>query len=222
MRSRAFRALGLIGVGLGPVILLAGCGEQETGARTTLNSIQPSSYVVRPPVTTQPPEEEAATDDGVDEDGRSDLPQEYTVQAGDFPLRIANLYDISLEELANFNGWTPPNYAEFPNIGDTVGIPPGALVPGAGGGTGGSGDGADGDGADADGEPVEPGEVPSTTLAGGDGECVPGEHVIAEGDIPVRVAEQYDISLEQLEAANSGNPAYQSFIVGETIRIPCD
>ncbi|MEX2253281.1 MAG: LysM peptidoglycan-binding domain-containing protein [Thermoleophilaceae bacterium] len=219
MRSRAFRALGLISVGLGPVILLAGCGEQETGARTTLNSIQPSSYVVRPPVTTQPPDEEADTDDGVDEDGRSDLPQEYTVQAGDFPLRIANLYDISLEELAAFNDWTPPNYAEFPNIGDTVGIPPGALVPGAGGGTGGdAGEGGNGDG----GESVVPGEVPSTTLAGGDGECVPGEHVIVEGDIPVRVAEQYDISLEQLQAANSGNPAFESFIVGETIRIPCD
>ncbi len=215
MRSRAFRSLGLIGFGLGPAILFAGCGEQETGARTTLNSIQPSSYVVRPPVTTVP-EDEADTDDGVGEDGRSDLPQEYTVQPGDFPLRIANLYDISLEELANFNGWTPPNYSEFPNIGGTVNIPPGALVPGA------ATQPEAGDTGDTDDTPTEPGAVPATTLPGGDGECVPGDHVIVEGDFPVRVAEQYDITLEQLAAANQGNPAYQSFIVGQTIRIPCD
>lgn len=216
MRSRAFRALGLIGFGLGPAILLAGCGEQETGARTTLNSIQPSSYVVRPPVTTAPEADEA--DAGVDEDGRSDLPQEYTIQPGDFPLRIANLYDVSLEELANFNGWTPPNYSEFPLPGTTIGIPPGAAVPGAAPADDtGTDDGGDG----GDGETAAPSEVPATTLPGGDGECVPGDHTIVEGDFPVRVAEQYDITLEQLEAANQGNPAYQSFIVGQTLRIPC-
>ncbi|QRN79458.1 MAG: hypothetical protein JK586_14440, partial [Nocardiopsis sp. BM-2018] len=79
MRSTAFRVLGLIGFGLGPTILFTGCGEQETGARTTLNSIQPSSYVVRPPVTTTTT---LPDDDGIGDDGRTERPQEYAIQPG--------------------------------------------------------------------------------------------------------------------------------------------
>lgn len=212
MRATAFRVLGLIGFGLGPTILFTGCGEQETGARTTLNSIQPSSYVVRPPVTTTTT---IPGDDGIDDDGRTDRPQEYTIQPGDFPLRIANLFGVTLEELSNFNGWTPPNYSEFPLPGVTIGIPPGGLVPGAvppaDGGTAGGG-------GDTGGETA----APVTTLPGAEGECVPGEHVIVAGDIPIRVANQYDITLEQLQAANVGNPAMTQFIPGQTLRIPCD
>lgn len=211
MRSTAFRVLGLIGFGLGPTILFAGCGEQETGARTTLNSIQPSSYVVRPPVTTTTTIAEST---GVGEDGRTDLPQEYTIQPGDFPLRIANLFGVSLDELAAFNGWTAPNYSEFPLPGVTIGIPPGGLVPGATPPADGGGAATD----DGDGQTA----APATTLPGAEGECVPGEHVIVSGDIPIRVAEQYDITLEQLQAANVGNAAMSQFIPGQKLRIPCD
>jgi LysM repeat protein len=216
MRRTAFRALGLIGFGLGPAILLAGCGAEETGARTTLNSIQPSSYVVRPPVTTTTT---PSVDEGpqTDDEGRSVQPQEYTVQAGDFPVRIANLYGISLDELANFNGWTAPNYSEFPNIGGTVRIPPGANVIGGAPAADTGGDAPAGD-ASPD---ATPGTVETTPLPGSDGECVEGTHTIVSGDFPVRVADQYDITLEELQAANAGNPAMTQFIVGQELRIPC-
>ena len=217
MRSRAVRALGLIGFGLGPAILFAGCGAEETGARTTLNSIQPSSYVVRPPVTTTTtlsPDEGPQTD----EEGRSTQPQEYTVQAGDAVSVIAGRFGITMEELANFNEWPNGiNQAIFP--GDVIGIPPGALIPG-------STDAAPSAPADDTSTPADdattPGAVPETTLAGADGACVPGTHVIVAGDIPNRVATQYDITLEQLQAANAGNPAMTQFIVGQELRIPCD
>jgi LysM repeat protein len=211
MRSRAVRALGLIGFGLGPAILFAGCGAEETGARTTLNSIQPSSYVVRPPVTTTTT---LAPDAGpqTDEEGRSTQPQEYTVQAGDAVSVIASRFGITMDELANFNEWPNGiNQAIFP--GDVIGIPPGALIPGA------ATDAAPSAPAD---DATTPGAVPETTLAGADGECVPGTHVIVEGDLPGRVANQYDITLEQLQNANAGNPAMTQFIPGQELRIPCD
>jgi LysM repeat protein len=210
MRRTAFRALGLIGFGLGPAILFAGCGAEETGARTTLNSIQPSSYVVRPPVTTTTTIAEA---DGpaVDEDGRSAAPQEYTVQAGDAVSSIASRFGIPMQELANFNEWPNGiNQAIFP--GDVIGIPPGARVLGGSPAADTGGDTA----TDA-----TPGTVETTPLPGSDGECVEGTHTIVAGDIPFRVADQYDITLEELQAANAGNPAMTQFIVGQELRIPC-
>lgn len=210
MRSRAVRALGLIGFGLGPAILFAGCGAEETGARTTLNSIQPSSYVVRPPVTTTttiPVDEGPQTDEA----GRSTQPQEYTVQAGDAVSAIASRFGITMEELANFNEWPNGiNQSIFP--GDVIGIPPGALIPGADAPAS----------PDAGDDDASPGVVDDTALPGADGECVPGTHTIVEGDLPGRVANQYDITLEQLQAANAGNPALTQFIPGQELRIPCD
>lgn len=227
MRSSPFRALGLIGFGLGPAILLAGCGGDETGARTTLNSIQPSSYVVRPAVTTPPTEPEDETAAGLDPDGRSTTRQEYEVVSGDYPMRIATLYGITLDELAAFNEWTAPNYAEFPFPGTVIGIPPGALVPGASDpeatdpATSDPADTTEGDTADGGGETTA-GTAPETTLAGSDGECVEGEHEIVSGDYPGRVAGLYDITVEQLANANAGNPAYNTFIPGQMLRIPCE
>jgi LysM repeat protein len=215
MRRTAFRALGLIGFGLGPAILLAGCGAEETGARTTLNSIQPSSYVVRPPVTTTtiPPEAEGPA---VDDEGRSAVPQEYTVQAGDAVSIIASRFGITMQELANFNEWPNGiNQAIFP--GDVIGIPPGANVLGGPPAADTGGD-APADDASPD---ATPGTVETTPLPGSDGECVEGTHTIVSGDFPNRVAEQYDITLEELQAANAGNPAMTQFIVGQELRIPC-
>lgn len=212
MRSRAVRVIGLIGFGLGPAILFTGCGAEETGARTTLNSIQPSSYVVRPPVTTTTTVPEGDQGPDVDDEGRSSQPQEYTVQGGDAVSLIANRFGISMDKLAAFNEWPNGiNQAIFP--GDVIGIPPGALVPNQG---------VPETGSDTATETATPGAAPSTTLPGADGECVPGVHVIAANEFPNRVAEQYDITLEQLQNANVGNPAMTQFIVGQELRIPCD
>jgi len=41
------------------------------------------------------------------------------------------------------------------------------------------------------------------------------------GDLPGTVAKKYDVTLEQLIAANAGTNGYKSFIVGTKIVIPC-
>lgn len=210
MRWNAARPLALIGFGLAPAILLVGCDGDDDGARTTLANIEPSSYVTREPATTTTTiEGETPTD----EEGRSTVEQEYEVQAGDYPLRIAQLYDIPLEELANYNEWTPPNYSEFPFPGTMVKIPPNALIPGA----------ATPATADEDvvtGDATAP-PTPTTLPTNEDG-CTPGTYTItAEDTSRTRVAEQFDITVEQLDAANANTPGYSSFYPGLEIVIPC-
>ena len=183
-------------------VVAVGCGSDESGARTTLAPIQPSSYVVRDPVTTTSVATDPEVDPNVDEEGRSTVEQEYIVQAGDAVALIASRYGIAASDLAGYNDW--PSGIEQPIFpGDRILIPPGALIP----------------------ELPElaptPVSAPSTTLAGADGSCVEGTYVIAAGDIPVRVAERFDISLDKLNEANANTPGYEAFIVGVEIKIPC-
>ena len=42
------------------------------------------------------------------------------------------------------------------------------------------------------------------------------------GDFISRVADKNDISIEELEAANAENPAYQSFAPGQDLWLPCE
>jgi LysM repeat protein len=51
-------------------------------------------------------------------------PGEYEVEAGDYPIIIAEKFDVTLEELTRYNHWTPPDYLDFPSVGETVKIPP--------------------------------------------------------------------------------------------------
>ena len=51
--------------------------------------------------------------------------QEYAVLAGDYPLKIADQFGITIDELVAYNDWTSVN--EFPAVGGIVKIPPGTT-----------------------------------------------------------------------------------------------
>ena len=51
--------------------------------------------------------------------------QEYAVLAGDYPLKVADLFGITIDELVAYNDWT--SVAEFPGVGGIVKIPPGTT-----------------------------------------------------------------------------------------------
>jgi hypothetical protein len=51
--------------------------------------------------------------------------QEYAVLAGDFPLKVADQFGITIDELVAYNEWT--SVAEFPGVGGIVKIPPGTT-----------------------------------------------------------------------------------------------
>ena len=50
----------------------------------------------------------------------------------------------------------------------------------------------------------------------------PEDYRIVAGDFISRVADQNDISIEELEAANVDNPAYQVFAPGQELWLPCE
>jgi LysM repeat protein len=204
-RAVAFAAV------LAPFALLTGCGESETGARTTMVELDTTNYVVREPATTTSTLPDAGV--ATDEAGRSLTEQSYEIQSGDYPLGVADQFGITLDELVNYNGWG--SASEFPFPGTIIKIPPNALVAGS------SSTGDTGTATETDtGTDTGTASGTTTTLPPA-GECTPGSHTIAAGDIPITVAQKYDVTLDQLNAANSGTSGYQSFIVGTVIVIPC-
>lgn len=197
-----------------PLVLASGCGGEATGARTTLATVQNTSYVVEEPVpTTAPPTTQPITG-GATEGQISPTEQLYTIQAGDSVYRIAEIHGIEPAVLANYNAWTD-GINHFLVVGEQVKIPPNSQIPG----TGSSGDDAatddsaepEDDTGSADTAP-EVTDAPEAEIA-----C---EHTVVEGDNPSRLAEQYGVSLDELNNANLDNPAYTRFLIGDTINIP--
>jgi LysM repeat protein len=204
--TRTRRSAGLLTVLVLASVAISACGEDELVARTTLAPIQPSSYVVRDPVVTSTTLAESETEPAslVNAEGRSQVEQEYVIKSGDSVSAIASLYGITGEEIARYNDW--PNgvfQAIFP--GQTIRIPPLALVPGA------------------TETPVvnEDGTPPQTTVAVAAEECLEGIYVLVSGDMPFRVAERFGVTLDALNFANRNTAGYGSFIVGTRVRIPC-
>lgn len=199
------RALVCVCFGAGAVLLAAGCGAEADGARTTLVNIQPSSYVVQDPVTT------TSTTVVVPSGDVTGTASTYTVQAGDSVFQIAAKFEIEPEVLANFNSW-PDGVQHELFAGDVIDIPPGAKIPDPTADAGDTGD----DEASAD-------EASGDASTGGPVETAPDgrcQHTIAAGDNPSTVANQYDISVEQLDAANADSGVMDDFIPGDVLIIP--
>lgn len=191
------RAVVVASFGLGSLLLAAGCGGESTGPSATLANIQGSSYVTIEPATTTTTLPVPTTIEA----GTSAEAQTYTVARGDSVSKIASLFGIEAEVLANFNSWAEGiQHPIFP--GDVISIPPGAAIPGATP----SGDVAGGDTGDG------------TDVATGEG-CL---HVIVTDDNPTRVARKYNITVDELSNANLSNPVWNTFLIGSTLNIPAN
>ncbi|MEK7422732.1 MAG: LysM peptidoglycan-binding domain-containing protein [Actinomycetota bacterium] len=211
-----------IGIGLVAAASLTGlglvaCGGEAATTGATTVKIGATNYVTIPaaaatipPVTTAP-----------DAPG-SQLQFEgtYIIVEGDYPSTVAAKWKVAFPTLMELNGWTLDenlNVPEWPGVGATIRIPAGAIVPG------------------------EPAPSTQTTLAGTQATTAPtaatvattttiasaetgcnGSYVIVEGDLPGRVAANFDVSLAALDAANVNTKGYKAFIVGVTIVIPKD
>jgi LysM repeat protein len=200
------KGIGLFIVAVVGAASLTACGEDELATRTTLAPIQPSSYVVREPVLTSTTLGESDSEPAslVNAEGRSQVEQEYVIKPNDAVSLIATLYGITAQEIARYNDW--PNgvqQAIFP--GQTIRIPPLALVPGT----------TQTPVVNEDGTPTQ------TSVAVAAEECLEGIYVLQSGDMPSRVAERFGVTLDALNFANRNTSGYGSFIVGTRVRIPC-
>jgi LysM repeat protein len=185
-------------------MLLGACGgSSDDGASqsTIALSQESTAFVVRAPVTTI-----AVTETTLVEGGISTAAQEYTVQAGDYPLKVANQFGVTVDQLVAFNEWGSVD--EFPFPGTVIQIPPGATVPAATTTT------TTIAGATA----VT--TAPAATIPDAGSNCEAGEYTIVEGDYEGKVASNFDVTVEALRAANANTAGYSSFYPGLTIVIP--
>lgn len=213
--STGARRLGAL---VGPVLLgavvLSSCGGAESGATVSTIDLSAAStaFVVRPPASTQPPVDTDAA--AADPNATVGAIQDYTVQSGDAWYVLVTRFGVSLDDLLAVNEW-PDSGTTFPFPGTVIMIPPGgksvaavaqtaattsASTPPAGGAT-------------------DPAATTSSIPDAGDN-CAPGSYTIVAGDIPIRVAKKFDVTVEALNAANAGTAGYGSFYVGLKIVIP--
>jgi len=196
---------GLLGVGL--LFALTSCGgDAAEGSSATIAEVAATSYVVKPPVTTTTTTTTIAP--GVVGAGQTNpLEQVYIIVAGDSVYAIASTFGITPEALVNYNGWTD-GIQHFLVVGEQVKIPPGSLVPGTAT-----------DSADTGSTGSTDASTTQTTAPSGGGD-VACEHTVVANDNPSRVADQYGVTLDELNNANVGNPAYGRFLLGDQIHIP--
>ena len=189
------------------VLVAASCSDEDPDTASSVVEIEPSAYEVQDIATTTA----APVDTTPTAEGRSPVEQAYIVQEGDYPVVIAELFDIDIDELRNYNGWAS-DYSDFPQAGGTVRIPPNAkfIDPTA----------TTTSEADEEDETESTEEESDTTAAPGD--CEPaGSYVVEEGDNPTLIAEKFDVTLEALTSANGWASDYSDFPnVGASIVIP--
>jgi LysM repeat protein len=203
--------LTITALAVAPALLMTACGSDAEGSRTTIAEVQTTSYVVQPPATTTTTTTTVAA--GPNVPGQT-VPgeQSYTVQGGDSVYKIASSFGIAPDVLANYNSW-PEGVAHPLFVGDIVKIPPGSQAAG-------SGDSGDTGTSDATSTDTGPEGGADTTLPTAEG--VGCEHTVVAGDNPSRLAEQYEVTLDELNAVNANNSAYGHFQLGSTIHIPAN
>jgi LysM repeat protein len=221
MTTRPRRALA-IALGSASLLLLSACGGSDgSGAETdgTLQYVPTTSYALKAPATTTTtlaPADGSTTPAG----GTSPGEQSYTIKANDNLSKIANLFDVEMELICSYNGWSEcvsPPHLLLP--GDTILIPPNAAVPTAASTDTGS---TDTGSTDTGSTETDTGSEQSAVEVASTEEGVGCSHTIVEGDNPGRVANQYDITVDELSNANLNNPAYSNFLIGSSLNIPAN
>jgi LysM repeat protein len=116
-------------------------------------------------------------------------------------MRIASNFGVTPEAIVAYNGWEGLEHALNP--GDAIRIPPSDYDPNA-----------------------TTAPSPSAAPAGSDGPaCADGtqqeRYTISAGDTRGRVAARFDVTVDELDAANAGTEFYDAFVLGVEIVIPC-
>lgn len=195
------------------VLTLAACGGDEDASLGTRVEIKPSSFVTTPSTTTPPT---AAPGEATGEPGdTSPTEQVYVVEQGDFLAKIAGEYDVTVDELIEYNGWSDgTSHNLFPD--DQVRIPPGAAIPSP-----------DDDEEDEETESTDEAESETAEEDESDLEMCPngeprGTYTIKETDTTrTGVAERLNVTVDQLDEANANTPGYSGFFPGLKILVPC-
>ncbi len=209
LRFRAFpadrAAMRLVALALASLLALAaacgGGGEEDgdgeataTATDTPAPTATPYALAPEPTIVSGPaatPTPEAATSE-----------REYVVAPGDTLSGIAARFDSTVEAIMERNDLTDTVI----RLDQTLVIPAAGATADAGGG----GDVGESDAGDAGGGGED-----------ADADERPGSHEVVAGDSAYAIAEQYDVTIEQLAAANATTvDALNNIQIGQTLLIP--
>ena len=99
-------------------------GDADVGP-STVPRIGATNYVTQPVVTLPPSTVPGQT---APAGGTAPAAQEYRIRNGDTVSGIASRFGITMDQLADYNGWDGPNHVII--RGDVIKIPPGFTIPG--------------------------------------------------------------------------------------------
>ncbi len=206
-RLGAFAGPALVGA-----FILTSCGGGDSAASVSTLDLSASStaFVVRTPATTIPPADTAGAGDPT---AVVDGTQNYTVQSGDAPYVLVKRFGITLADLLAVNEWTDPG--QFPFPGTVILIPPGATSVDAAAAAAAAAAPPVAATVDPNATTIPPASIPTA----GDN-CAPGKYTLVAGDVPIKVAKKFDVTVDALNAANASTSGYSAFYVGLEIVIP--
>lgn len=203
--SSTSRLAAVVGPAVAAAVLLGACGGDDSSAASkptiTLAGGETSYATIAPATTsTLAPEEAAANGPTTD----------YEVQAGDYGIKVADDFGITLAELEAANGWSSAG-SEFPGPGAIIKIPANATAP--------ADETASTDPADTPADGTE--ATAGTAIEDPGSNCEAGSYTIEEGDTSrTKVAEKFDVTVEAMDEANQGTNGYAAFYPGLKIVIP--
>jgi LysM repeat protein len=203
------RITAMVGPVVAAALVLAACGGGATDAETRptieLAAGETSFETLAPATTLSPTEVEASVETA------EPTSSGYTIQSGDVPVNVASDFGTSLEELAALNGWATcvvTSCPEFPFPGETIQVPGNASPA------------PDEPAADDGGSTPVEGETGDAIPEPEGDACDPGSYPIEAGDFEGSVASKFDITVEELRAANAQTADYNVFYVGLELVIP--
>ncbi len=198
MRTRIGAILGCVALG----VSLAGCGNSgdDEASTSTLQALTSSTAFSTIPTTSTTLSPVASTNpDGSTNASGEDL---YEVQSGDYPLKIANLYGCTWEEIAAYNDRAPGD-GLFP--GDQIKIPFTCTLEGQ-----------------TTESTAPPGETPTTagattTTRAADGS---GSYTVEAGDTMSGIASKFDTTMDAIVAINGFSGINHPLFPGDVIKVP--
>lgn len=194
------------------MLAISACGDDTaTPGQTTLPRVGAPNYATMAPVPATTSTTTLAPGETLPPDlpgSRSTQTMTYAVRPNDGLGLIADRYDITITALCQENGWDDCLRTVI-TPGQEIRIPVGAMVPGSG-----------------DAVETLPPEFLADAPTPDDNSCPDGSaretyQVTANDTSQFVVAQRLGVDLELLSWVNRSNPAWNSFVPGQELFVPC-
>ncbi len=172
--------------------VMGACGVDVSGTATTVVPIGPTDFATIPPVQTTLPNTTTTLPPGA-----VGVEQQYIVQAGDSPIKVATLFGITVTELLAWNGLVAAT--QFPYPGRKLRIPPTAQVVSTN---------------------VQQTNTANPVGQPGCGNRPEGVYEVAQGDSLYVIMKKFCVSMPALLAANQWSSIDVFLYAGMKINIP--